>query len=109
MRALTTVGAIALVAVLPSSMAQAAVPFMNASCPGGIEVHADEGGPIYVNGQEARLKRFSDNAYEARAGRITITLTIRPDGSPEVSYTGRGGANGVCQVADAPDDGMDPS
>lgn len=97
-----------LTSILATSMAQAAVPFMNATCPGGIEVHADEGGPIYINGEEARLKRFSDSAYEARADRVTITLTIRPDGSPEVSYAGRGGANGVCQVAASPDDGTGP-
>ncbi|HDS1139672.1 TPA: hypothetical protein QDZ75_003744 [Stenotrophomonas maltophilia] len=28
--------------------AMAAVPFFNARCPGGIDVHADEGGPVYV-------------------------------------------------------------
>ncbi|WP_245585458.1 hypothetical protein [Pleomorphomonas koreensis] len=81
-----------------AGMAQANVPFFNAACPGRVEVHADEGGPIYVNGKEARLKRFNDNYYEARSGNVTISLSIRPDGSPDISYTGKGGANGVCQI-----------
>ncbi|WP_244487962.1 hypothetical protein [Aureimonas sp. Leaf454] len=86
--------------------AEAAVPFFNASCPGKIEVHADEGGPIYIGGKEARLKRFNENYYEARSGNVTVSLTIRPDGSPDVSYTGKGGANGVCQIKAAPGAGV---
>jgi hypothetical protein len=29
---------------------------------------------------------------------MTISLAIDPDGTPSVSYTARGGANGVCTV-----------
>jgi hypothetical protein len=32
---------------------------------------------------------------------VTISLSVNPDGSTEVTYTGRGGANGVCQVSDS--------
>jgi hypothetical protein len=77
---------------------EAKVPFFNAVCPGQIEVHADEGGPVYVGGKETKLKRFNDNYYEARLGALTISVTIRPDGSPDISYTGKGRANGVCQI-----------
>lgn len=80
------------------SVAQADVPLFNATCPGRVEVHADAGGPIYINGKEAKLKRFNDNYYEARSGKVTISLSIRPDGSPDLSYTRKGGANGVCQI-----------
>jgi hypothetical protein len=78
----------------------AAVPFFNASCPGGIDVHADEGGPVYVQGREAALKRFNDRYVEARDANSGITLSISrsDDGTPQISYTGRGGANGICQV-----------
>ncbi|HDS1301787.1 MULTISPECIES: DUF3011 domain-containing protein [Stenotrophomonas] len=81
--------------------AMAAVPFFNASCPGGIDVHADEGGPVYVQGRETALKRFNDRYFEARDANSGITLSIsrNDDGSPQVSYTGRGGANGICQVS----------
>ncbi len=80
--------------------ANAAIPLLNANCPGKIEVHADEGGPIYINGKEGKLKKFNDNYFEAKHGHVTISLTIRPDGSPDVSYTAQGGANGVCTIAD---------
>jgi len=78
---------------------EAKIPLLNATCPGNIEVHADQGGPIYINGKEAKLKTFNDNYYEAKGGHVTISLTINPDGSPSVSYTGQGGANGVCSLA----------
>ncbi len=83
--------------------ALAAVPFFNATCPGGIDVHADEGGPVYVQGREAALKRFNDRYAEARDAESGITLSISSGdgGAPQVSYTGRGGANGICQVGSA--------
>lgn len=88
-----------LVALLAASgAAQAGIPLLNATCPGKIEVHADQGGPIYINGKEGKLKKVNDNYFEAKASGVTISLSINPDGSPSVSYTGRNRANGVCQV-----------
>ncbi|WDZ75257.1 hypothetical protein PWG15_11570 [Ensifer adhaerens] len=78
--------------------AEAKIPLINASCPGKIEVHADEGGPVYINGKEAKLKVFNENYYEVHGAGVTISLSINPDGSPSVSYTGKGGANGVCTL-----------
>ncbi|MDA5340925.1 DUF3011 domain-containing protein [Stenotrophomonas maltophilia] len=91
----------ALVSTAFAAPAMAAVPFFNASCPGGIDVHADEGGPVYVQGREATLKRFNDRYFEARDAKSDISLSIssNDDGTPQVSYTGRGGANGICQVS----------
>ena len=83
--------------VSAAGFANAGIPLVNATCPGSIEVHADEGGPIYINGKEAKLKRFNDNYFEAKGSGVTISLTIKPDGSPDVSYTGKGGANGICE------------
>lgn len=79
----------------------AAVPFFNASCPGGLDVHADAGGPVYVQGREASLKRFNDRYFEARDAQsgVTLSITTGDDGTPQISYTGRGGANGICQVS----------
>ena len=82
-----------------SGPAWSAIPFFNATCPGNIEVHADQGGPVYINGKEGKLKRFNENYYEIRSGSVTISLSINPDGSAAVSYTKKGGANGICQVA----------
>ncbi len=70
---------------------------LNYSCPGNIEVHASEGGPIYINGEEAEMKKFSDTYYEGKQGDVTISLTLMSDGSTSVTYTGTGGANGICQ------------
>lgn len=86
------------VLLMSSTVAQAGIPLLNATCPGNIEVHADKGGPIYINGKEGKLKKFNDNAFEAKGSGVTISLTIMPDGSPDVSYTGKNKANGVCQV-----------
>ena len=83
-----------------AGLAQAQIPLVNATCPGDIEVHADEGGPIYINGKEAKLKKFNDNYFEAKGSGATISLTVSPDGSPSVSYTGKGGANGVCELTE---------
>lgn len=107
MRRLITAGCLAGTSMMLATAAQADVPFFNATCPGPIEVHADEGGPIYVDGREARLKRFNGNYYEARSGSVTISLTIRPDGSPDVSYTAKGRANGVCRIKAAPGAGIE--
>jgi len=84
--------------VLTAGTANAGIPLVNATCPGNIEVHADEGGPIYINGKEAKLKKFSETYFEAKGSNVTISLMVNPDGSPSVSYTGKGKANGVCQV-----------
>ncbi|MBI6952166.1 MULTISPECIES: hypothetical protein [Pseudomonas] len=84
--------------LVASGAAQAGIPLLNATCPGKIEVHADEGGPIYINGKEGKLKKFNENYFEAKASGVTISLSINPDGSPSVSYTGRNRANGICQV-----------
>jgi hypothetical protein len=81
-----------------AASAHADIPLLNATCPGNIEVHADQGGPVYINGKEGRLKKFNNNYFEAKGGGVTISLAINPDGTPSISYTGKGGANGVCSL-----------
>ena len=81
-------------------MAEAKVPALNAHCGGNIDVHADEGGPVYINGSKARLKKFNDNYYEAAISHITISISDNGDGTHTVSYTGRHGANGICTVTE---------
>ncbi|MEG0634708.1 MAG: hypothetical protein RR517_19425 [Pseudomonas sp.] len=85
---------------LLAGVAQAGIPLVNATCPNNLEVHADEGGPIYINGKEATLKKFNDNYFEAKGSGVTISLSVNPDGTPSVSYTGKGGANGVCELTE---------
>lgn len=97
--------ALALFSVLfLAQRAEAAIPMFNGTCPGGLEIHADEGGPVYVNGREARLKKFNDNAFEASdsGSGVTLSITRSPDGGVDMSYTGKQGANGVCTIGQAP-------
>ncbi|MGO4436771.1 hypothetical protein [Rhizobium sp. RAF56] len=93
--------ALAMTAVFAAGQVEAEVPLVNATCPGSIEVHADEGGPIYINGKEGKLKAFNKNYYEASRNGVTISLSINPDGSAVVSYTAKGAGNGICTVSDA--------
>jgi hypothetical protein len=76
---------------------QAGIPLLNYSCPNAISVHADKGGPVYINGKEAKLKVFNDEYYEAKGSGVTVSINISADGSPSLSYTGKHGANGVCR------------
>ena len=81
--------------------ANAGIPRLNYTCPGSIEVHADEGGPVYINGKETELKKFNENYFEATGSDVTISISINPDGSPSVSYTGKHRAHGICQNSQA--------
>jgi len=83
--------------------ALAAVPFLNARCPGGIDVHADAGGPVYVQRRQTTLKHVNDRYAEARDAQsgLTVSISTGDGGTPQVSYTGSDGANGICQVSDS--------
>jgi hypothetical protein len=83
----------------PAGTARPRIPLFNATCPGGIEVHADEGGPVFFNGKETQLKKFNDNYFEAKGSDITLSITINPDGSASLSYTGQGRAHGICTIS----------
>jgi hypothetical protein len=82
-----------------SNATHAGIPLLNVSCTDKYEVHADQGGPVFINGKETRLKKVNDNYYEATGSGITVSIAINPDGSPTVSYTGQHGINGVCQAS----------
>lgn len=106
----------AAVLLLAATASHAAIPQLNAQCPSGIDVHADAGGPVFVQGRQAQLKRFSDAYYEARDTRtaLVLSLSVAPDGTPSLSYTGPQGANGVCTISGAapggtPDVSMSPA
>lgn len=74
------------------------MPQLNFTCADGIAVHADEGGPVYVDGEEAEVEVFNDDYSEASLGGTTISIAINTDGTPALSYTGPGRANGVCKL-----------
>ena len=82
--------------VITATTSLAAIPQLNYTCPGKIKVHADEHGPVYINGKQAKLKVFNKNYYEAKGSGVTISININPDGTAGVSYTGPGRNNGIC-------------
>ncbi len=81
-----------------NNTASGGIPFFNATCPGNIEIHSDQGGPVYFNGQQGNIKKVNNNYYEASGAGITLSIATNPDGSMNLSYTGRHGANGICQT-----------
>jgi len=87
--------------VITTTTSLAAIPLLNYTCPGQIEVHADQGGPVFINGKKAKLKVFNKNYYEAKGSGVTISISINPDGTPSVSYTGTGRHNGICSPSEA--------
>ena len=89
--------------------AHAGIPLLNVSCTAKYEVHADQGGPVFINGKETKLKKVNDNYYEATGSGITVSIAINPDGSPTVSYTGKRGINGICQASESGESGKGSS
>jgi hypothetical protein len=88
----------AMLATLVAGTANAAMPVFVANCPTNINVDAGRTGVVYINGQKASVKKLNDNAYDFKAGYITISVTNNPGKAPDVFYTGKGKANGVCTV-----------
>jgi hypothetical protein len=77
--------------------AQAKPPKFKASCPTGIEVRSNNQGRVRINGQDAKVKEYNANAWDASHGGVTISIGL-DGGALSVMYTGKGGANGICQV-----------
>ena len=92
---------VSLALALPATAGMAHIPSLNATCPGGIEVHADEGGPVYINGEESEVAISNEEYFEASRAGITISISFGDDGSAFVSYTASGGANGMCEINDS--------
>lgn len=74
------------------------IPLFNAICGDAIEVHANEGGPVFINGEETSLKKFNDNYFEASRDGTTISISFNPDGSLSLSFSGPNRANGICTL-----------
>jgi len=107
-KAIHAAASLALAAFWLASPAEAKVPSFSAACPGRVDVRADNGGRVFINGQPARLKSINDRSYEARLGTITVSVAVGPGGRLAVSSAARGPGNGICQVKDLRDDGRRP-
>lgn len=75
----------------------ASLPKFEVTCPTDLAVRADAGGPVFINDKKAILSKFSEQYYEAKGQGVTLSISIAADGSPTVTYTGKQGANGICE------------
>lgn len=89
--------AASLIAVPP---AFAAIPMLNYDCPNDVQIHTDENGPVYINGQEAKVTQDKNNTVVAKGEGVTVQITLNDDGTASVSYTDPDGNTGVCDPAE---------
>jgi hypothetical protein len=87
----------ALSLILAAPAAAAMLPQFDAACGGMMEVH-EEGGAVFINGKEAKLAKQDDGSYQATRGGTTVSISVHRDGSLSVSYTGKKGAGGDCNI-----------
>jgi hypothetical protein len=83
-------------ALCASAVANAAIPQFRASCPTGI-LAAGGGGTVFINGSQATVKDRGNNSFSANANGVQIDFDFT-GGEPSLSYTAKGGANGMCTV-----------
>lgn len=76
------------------------IPQLNVDCPGNLAVSAEQGGPVLINGKEAKTKTINERFFEAKAADTTLSISVADDDSVTVTYTGKHGANGVCTSVD---------
>lgn len=92
--------ALPLLAIASAAHAQN-LPELDFTCPHDIRVQAKAGGPVTINDQQATLHKFSEQYFEAKGEGVTISVSLDGKGTPTVSYTGKKGANGICEVTKA--------
>ena len=97
MKLITLTVGIAALAIATPAFANSSAPKFTASCPTGISVKSNGSGKIRINGVKVAVKTFNANSWEARASGVAIDIA-RNGSELIVSYTGKSGANGICQV-----------
>lgn len=86
------------IAMLITGVAHARMPVLAASCPDNLNVDTNEKGVVYINGKKAKVKKFNENYFEAKGAGATISISWEGGSAPIVSYTGKHGANGICNI-----------
>jgi hypothetical protein len=98
MKTVLTAAASAALFVALANTAQASMPVFHGTCPMGIKIESDKHANVLINGHKASVKKFNENYWEARHNDVTISIA-KEGADAIVSYTAKGGANGVCQVS----------
>lgn len=76
-------------------------PF-NFSCSSTGGVYSDGQGGVWLQGQPATIKQMSDNYWEARRGKVVLSITCQSDGNPDITFTGPAAPMAyVCQKINA--------
>jgi len=91
----------AALAVASGTAAHAAIPAFSVTCGKKTEVTAAAGGPIMINGKEAKITTEKDNYYELTKGKAIYAVTVGTDDAVTVSFTSKKGKKGTC-TAKAP-------
>jgi len=99
MNAIVTAVSASVILVFTSGVSFAKVPYFAAKCPTDISVETDRAGRAYLSGQKASVHSANANYYEIRGAGVTVSVALS-GGSLNVSYTGKHGANGICQVVE---------
>lgn len=90
---------------IPLAHAEAGMPALNHTCPSlsAVKVTAKAGGPVFINGKQASVRRISATYFEASSTtpRVTVSILAEPGSAPSLSYTGPGKLNGICQPSRA--------
>ncbi|WP_373505285.1 hypothetical protein [Aestuariivirga sp.] len=98
MKTILMAGAAATLFMALASTAQASMPEFHGTCPMGVKIESDKHANVLINGHKASVKKFNENYWEARHN--DFILSIAKEGSEAtVTYTAKGGANGVCTVS----------
>lgn len=73
------------------------LPAFEVTCPTDLSVRAEAGGPVYINDKQIVLHKLSEQFFEAKGEGVTLSISLNAAGAPTVSYTGKQGANGICE------------
>ena len=84
--------------LLASAAGATSIPMFNATCGESVDVHADEGGPIYIDGDPVTTKQIGDSSYEATHNGTTVSVEVFPDSSLEIRYSDPEGNHGLCRA-----------
>ena len=81
-----------------SGMAHAAnLPAFDVTCATDLNARAEAGGAVYLNEKPLVLNKLSEQFFEAKGEGVTLSISLDAAGAPKVSYTGKQGANGICE------------
>ena len=85
-------------ALLFAGAAHARMPVLAATCAGNVKVDTNAKGEIYINGKKAKVKKGDKDHFHATGAGMTVWIAWPENRAPDVSYTRKGGDNGVCEI-----------